>query len=102
MLFLEYVVVLPSVLRGLLVLVLLLVAKVIAEVIVYKQAIVFLLLLVVVVDSGRVEYDIRLLLNWLEYDLFVLIIFEGRLDRPIVGVWLCWFWLDSCRCRFRL
>jgi hypothetical protein len=80
--------VLPSVLRGLLVLVLLLVVKVISKVVVYKQAIVFLHLLVIVVDSGRVEYDIRLLLNGFQYNFLVLIIFEGRFYGAIEGIWL--------------
>ena len=93
--------VLPSVFRGLIVLILLLVVKVIAEVVVYKQAIVLLLLLVV--DSGRVECDIRLLLNRFQDDLLVVIIvFEGRLDRPIEKVCLRWFRLDKCLDGFRL
>ena len=91
LLFFEDVVVLPRVFGGLLILILLLVVKVIAEVIVYKQAIVFLLLLVVA-DGCGVEDDIRLLLDGFQDDLLVLIVvFEGRLDRPIEEIcWLCW------------
>ena len=94
--FLEDVVVLaPRVLGGLLVLVLLLVVEVVAEVVVDKQAIVFLLLLGG--ESRGVEDYIWLLLNGLQDDLLVfLIVFEGRLDRPVEEVWLRWLWLDSC------
>ena len=95
LLFLEDVVVLPRVLGGLLILVLLLVVKVVAEVVVHKQAIIFLLLLIG--KSCGVEDDIRLLLNGLQDDLFIfLIVFEGRLDRPVEEVRLRWLWLESC------
>jgi hypothetical protein len=96
LLFLEDVVVLaPGVLGGLLVLVLLLVVKVVAEVVVHKQAIVFLLLLCG--ESRGVEHHVWLLLNGLQDDLLVfLIVVEGRFDRPVEEVRLCWLWLDSC------
>lgn len=78
----------PGVLGGILFLVLLLVVKVVAEVVVHKQAIIFLLLLGG--ESRGVEDDVRLLLNGLQDNLLVLIIiFEGRLDRPVEEVRLC-------------
>ena len=94
LLFLEDVVVLPRVLGGLLILVLLLVVKVVAEVVVHKQAIIFLLLLGG--ESRGVEDDVSLLLNGLQDDLlFLIIVFEGRLDGLVKEVRLRWLWLDS-------